>query len=75
MTNHLNGVCQKCLIKSTIPSDEEAKQAAIDYSETQIVRGQNLKEWDDETAKLIQRYFIAGFNYAKSTSNHENNNK
>ena len=40
---------------------EEIEKSAIDYAKTQVVRGNNLPEWDDKTEQLIARYFTKGY--------------
>jgi len=51
-------------------TQEKIKDLAISYAKTQVVRGINLPVWDDETEKLVARYFIAGYNQSNQ-DNHD----
>lgn len=53
----------KCLAEK---EERRVLELAKNYSQTQVVRGKNLPEWDDEVEKIIQRNCIAGYNLHKS---------
>jgi len=46
----------------------ELEEAAESFAKTQVVRGQNLPEWDDKVEEIIARIFTEGAKYMAERS-------
>jgi hypothetical protein len=53
----------------------ELEEAAESFAKTQVVRGQNLPEWDDKVEEIIARIFTEGAKYMAERSYSEEDMK